>query len=263
MDSPEVVPSPPPEATVHTLFEPSTGTYQWLVACPVTKQAVVIDPVLDGRTPSASGISTTAADKILDLVRNYRYTVIRILETHSHGMATAAWYLRGQLNQMTGYMPRICTGKSIAGVQRMFQRQYRIQNAFQTSRFDAGFKDSEIFEIGKLNCQVLLLSKPRLETEKFGFVVGQNVFSGTVEGASVEPTSRRLSVLHDGHFFHPHGSRPGTPAAFTDVESRPTSSRTELSTWQHSPTELRRPSAERRLMHSYSRPHSQIHEIGV
>jgi hypothetical protein len=88
------------------------------------------------------------------------------------------------------------------------------------------------------------------------------VFSGTVEGLAVEPASKRLSLLHDGHFFHPHGSRPGTPAALADVESRPASSRTELSAWMHSPTEVGRPSVERRLMHNCSRPHSQIHEIG-
>lgn len=265
MDSPQVVESPttPTDAIVHTLFEQSTGTYQWLVACPVTKQAVVIDPVLDGKPPSNQiGISTTAADKILELVSKYRYTVVRLLETHSHGMPTSAWYLRGQLHQITGYMPRISTGKSITGVQRMFQRQYRIQNAFQTSRFDHGFKDSEVFEIGELKCQVLLVSKPG-ESEKFGFVIGKHVFTGTVEGADVEPASRRLSALHDEHFFHPHGSRPGTPAELTKMETRPASSQTEVSTWQHTPTEPRRPSVERNPIQNYSRPHSQIHEIGA
>ncbi|CZT18072.1 uncharacterized protein RCC_03910 [Ramularia collo-cygni] len=256
-------PQAPLEANVHTMFERSTGTYQWLVACPITKEAVVIDPVLDGRPPSNQiGIATTAADKILDLVMNYRYTVMRILETHSHGMPTSAWYLRGQLQQLTGHMPRICTGKSLSGVHRMFQRQYRIQNAFQSAPFDSGFQDNEVFEIGQLKCQVLLVSKP-LETEKFCFVIGRHVFSGTVEGAAVEPASRRLSVLHDGHYFHPHGSRPGTAAALTDVDSRPVSSQTELSTWEHSPTELRRASVEPKRVQTPSRPHSQIYEMGV
>lgn len=267
MDAPQAVanPSTAPEAVVHTLFEESTGTFQWLVACPNTKQAVIIDPVLDGKPPSNKiGIATTAADKILDLVSNYRYIVMRILETHSHGMPTSAWYLRGQLQQLTGYMPRVSTGKSILGVQRMFQRQYRIQNAFQTSRFDHGFTDNETFNIGELKCQVLLVSKAQ-ESEKFGYVIGPHVFSGTVEGAAVEPTLRRLSALHDGHFFHPHGSRPGTSATLTTnvEESRPVSSQTELSTWQHSPTELRRPSVERHPVPNYSRPHSQIHEVGA
>lgn len=261
MDPPEVAPTPPPEAIVHTLFEQSTGTYQWMVACPETKHAIIIDPVLDSKTRSSqSGISTTAADRILGIIKGRQYTVVRILETHSHQKSTSAWYLRGQLDQITGCMPRIDTGKSIMGVQRMFRRQYRIQDAFQSSRFDTGFKDNETFEFGKLQCRVLLFSSPTQEIKQFGFVIGSNVFCGTVDGAAAGAVSQRLSVLPPGCIVHPNDSRPST---VTETDSRPASSRTEVSTWQHSPIELRRPSMDPDMVQNYSRPRSQNHEIGA
>ncbi|KAF2722767.1 hypothetical protein K431DRAFT_221175, partial [Polychaeton citri CBS 116435] len=130
--------SPPAQARVHPLFEPSTNTWQFIVADPTSKEAVVIDPVLDqgpltsqyagisGDVEMKSKISTTAADHIVNVVVEMGYTIVRILETRvgSQTATSAAWYLRMQLLERRGRAPEIDVGKSLAGVQRMFERKY-------------------------------------------------------------------------------------------------------------------------------------------
>jgi glyoxylase-like metal-dependent hydrolase (beta-lactamase superfamily II) len=266
--SPEVVRSAS-EPFVHSLFEKSTETWTWLVADPISRDAVIIDPVLDGKSISnPRGISTTAADQLLEIIIQYRYRVLRILETHSQRQhATSAWYLRTQLQDMTGCMPRICTGKSMKGVQRMFERQYRITNPFEASLFNNGFKDGDGFDIGHIRCQVIHLSGP--DPDRFGFVIGRSVFTGSADGKTdAEPECRavkRLSAFAEGYFFHPQNSTLGA-AVMADILSRPTTARTtsDVSAWQHEPLQARQgPLGTAKAVHNYSRPRSQVHEIGV
>src|SRR5690349_1144407 len=87
---PEKHPKPaiiPPTVTmepiVHTVFEPQTSTWQYVVADPSTKTAVIIDPVLDF-DPARNSITTKSADALLALVKEKGYTVDRLLETHVH-----------------------------------------------------------------------------------------------------------------------------------------------------------------------------------
>ncbi|KAF2212748.1 hypothetical protein CERZMDRAFT_13838, partial [Cercospora zeae-maydis SCOH1-5] len=162
------------EPIIHTFYEQSTARHQYLVADPSTKEAIIIDPVLD-RNPHSPGINTTAADQILYFVKEYNYHVVRILETHAvQEHPTSAWYLRTQLRDQDGQWPRICTGKALAGVQRMFARQYGVQNFASGSRFDS-FRDGQVFAVGEMRVQCIhLLSEP----DWFGFVIGRNVFLG-------------------------------------------------------------------------------------
>lgn len=54
------------------LFEPGSSTYTYLLGCPDTRQAVLIDPVLD------------AVDRDLALVQDMGLTLAYTLETHVH-----------------------------------------------------------------------------------------------------------------------------------------------------------------------------------
>ncbi|KXS94519.1 hypothetical protein AC579_2835 [Pseudocercospora musae] len=220
------------EPEVHTFFEPTTQTWSWIVADPRSHHAVIINPVLDKGT--SAGIATTGADRILELVHHNVYHITRILETHSQRDAqTAAWYLRSQLRDKTGQAPRICTGNAIAGVQRLFARQYG--TTLGTSGFNS-FQDGQTFNIGSLTCEVLLLSEQN--PRGFAFVIGRNVFVGDVThhggrdantpAFGRDPTlMKKLSSFAQGYLFHPPGGeeRPQTSATM----------RTEVSSWQHSP----------------------------
>lgn len=241
------------EPVVHALFEHSTARWQYLIADPTTKDAIIIDPVLD-RNPYAPGIDTTAADHLLYLVRQHQYHVVRILETHSvQEHPTSAWYLRTQLRDRHGQMPRICTGKAIAGVQRMFARAYGVQDAGWSARFDS-FHDGQVFAVGEMRVQcVHLLSEP----DWFGFVIGHNVFLGKevptdmTESAAVRPTQqiplRKLARYVNDYTFHPQKQE--------DV-SRPSTNASEVSQWMHEPTAPATPRASMSMRHMMNKQHS-------
>ncbi|EMC96896.1 hypothetical protein BAUCODRAFT_147096 [Baudoinia panamericana UAMH 10762] len=163
------------EPEIHCLFEHTTRTWQYIVACPSTHRAVIIDPVLD-HNPKKDGISTVAADNIVKLVQHYGYIIERILETHSHASAASAvWYLRSQLRDM-GHEPRIAIGRSTEGIRRLFQRKYGMYDPGFTGAFDGSFSDADSFRIGELTMHCMQL--PGHTPDQIGFMCGRSVFAG-------------------------------------------------------------------------------------
>lgn len=207
---------------VHSFFETSTATWQWVVADPISRQAIIIDPVLDNndRGSSRGGIGTTAADQILQTIAHHHYHVIRILETHGQRqVATAGWYLRAQLGNVQGEMPRISTGKSLVGVRRMFARQYGIRDAGWASKFDAGFQDGERFPLGQLECEIVDISSSR-NPDRYAFVVGENVITGDANllssGGRVDNSQENAALVqrlrsYAGFCFHPGSCEEASP----------------------------------------------------
>ena len=68
---------------IQAFFDEHTFTITYLVSDPATRQAVIIDPVLDF-DPKAARTSTQSAQRVLDAVRAKGLTVEWILETHAH-----------------------------------------------------------------------------------------------------------------------------------------------------------------------------------
>jgi glyoxylase-like metal-dependent hydrolase (beta-lactamase superfamily II) len=110
------------EPIVHPIFENQTGTWQYIVACPNTRQAVIIDPVLNLNLTEFK-IETTSADELLAVAEANNYTVTRLLETHAHAdHPTAAFYLQQQLLAINQPKAPISTGRRIRQVQETFRR---------------------------------------------------------------------------------------------------------------------------------------------
>lgn len=255
MDSSEAVAAAPmdnaSEPQVHTLFEATTRSWQWIVADPSTKDAIIIDPVLD-RVPKSSGICTSAADRLLALVSQYGYRVVRILETNAQGEnRTSAWYLRTQLRDGAGNMPRICTGQAIAGVQRMFERQYRITDPGWGKHFDSSFRDGQVIPFGRLECLVVQVSEG-----SFAFVVGHNVFVGEVPQG--DAAKARLGEYMDGYFWHPDSEETRPPTMQTTVSGGWQSPRPSWSSSQRPYSPLASGKHERGLSNA---PASRIYEM--
>jgi glyoxylase-like metal-dependent hydrolase (beta-lactamase superfamily II) len=132
------------------VYEADTGSVQYVMACPDTKQAAVIDVVLNfdhraGRT------STESAQKVLDLVRDKGLTLVHILDTHPHAdhMMAAAW-----LKEQTGLPNAIgARTKDIAGLWRDY---YNMPDLDPTPFFDAFLDDGDTFQIGNLTVSVEL-----------------------------------------------------------------------------------------------------------
>jgi len=140
------------------MYEPRTGTWQYVVADPLTKKAIIIDSVLD-YDPATPKISTSTADAILSLVAQNGYHVDKIVETHAHAdHLTAASYLQNRLSrQQGGSKPAIGIGKRIRQVQELFAQRYGIAAGEYEGVFDNLFEDEETFHIGQLTAKVIHL----------------------------------------------------------------------------------------------------------
>lgn len=158
------------EPTIHDIFETVTGTWQYIVADPSTKTAVIIDPVLD-YDPAMQTITTTSADGLLSLIQNQGYKIDRILETHAHAdHLTAASYLQSRLAQIQGSRPPIGIGKRIEQVQNLFGQRYGIAKEEWSGVFDKLFEDDETFSIGELTATAIHL--PGHTPDHLGYQIG-------------------------------------------------------------------------------------------
>ncbi|KAI3533748.1 metallo-beta-lactamase superfamily protein [Colletotrichum filicis] len=165
------------EPTIHEIFEPVTGTWQYIVADPSTKAAVIIDSVLDF-DPAKNAISTQTADGLLDVVKKNGYNVVNILETHVHAdHLTASKYLQSRLREaQDGAAPKICIGRRIGVVQERFAEKYGISKDEYANAFDRLLDDDEVFEIGDLKAKAIHL--PGHTPDHMGYMIGANVFAG-------------------------------------------------------------------------------------
>ncbi|RDW66844.1 putative metallo-beta-lactamase protein [Coleophoma crateriformis] len=166
----------PQEPTIHSIFEEKTGTWQYVVADSSTRDAVIIDPVLD-YDPATQIVSARTADSLLSLTEEMGYNIVRILETHAHAdHLTAASYLQDHLTRRQGHRPPICIGKRIQGVQRLFSQVYDIPANEYEGVFDKLLDDDETFDIGNLRATAIHL--PGHTPDHLGYKIGDNVFCG-------------------------------------------------------------------------------------
>jgi glyoxylase-like metal-dependent hydrolase (beta-lactamase superfamily II) len=160
-----------PEPIIHAIFEPRTFTWQYIVADPESKVAVIIDPVLDF-DPASNTISTTTADELLSVVAEHEYVVDRVLETHAHAdHLTASKYLQVRLEKMQdGKKPKISIGKRIGEVQDRFAAKFGVDKAEYEGVFDHLLDDDEIFSVGKLAAKAVHL--PGHTPDHLGYLIG-------------------------------------------------------------------------------------------
>jgi glyoxylase-like metal-dependent hydrolase (beta-lactamase superfamily II) len=140
----------PSKPVIHAFFDEPTNTVSYVAADPATRQAAVIDPVLD-YDPNASQVDTRSVDAILRVVKENGYTIAWTLETHAH-----ADHLSGSpyIKAKTG--AKIGIGEHIKDVQRIFRPVFDATDLkTDGSDFDHLFKDGERFKIGELDAAVI------------------------------------------------------------------------------------------------------------
>jgi glyoxylase-like metal-dependent hydrolase (beta-lactamase superfamily II) len=132
-------------------FDPATSTVTWIVADPVTRQAAIVDSVLD-YDPKAGRTSTASADAIVARVQALGLSVQWLLETHAHAdHLSAAPYLKEKLGGA------IVIGEAIRTVQKTFGALFNAEPGFARdgSQFDRLVADGDRFAIGQLPVRVL------------------------------------------------------------------------------------------------------------
>lgn len=160
-----------PQVRIQAFFDEPTSTVTYLVWDPATRQAAVIDPVLDYDHRSGKA-STASADRVLDAARADDLTIAWVLETHAHAdHLSAAPYIRQRTNA------RVAIGEHIRDVQTIFRPVFNLDDVSgDGSEFDRLLKDGETLQIGQLTVEVL--HTPGHTPACVSYRIGDAVFVG-------------------------------------------------------------------------------------
>jgi glyoxylase-like metal-dependent hydrolase (beta-lactamase superfamily II) len=157
---------------VESFFDEPTNTVSHVVHDPVSREAAVIDSVLD-YDPAAGRTSFASADAIIAHVKAEGLTVTWLLETHAHAdHLSAAPYLKEHLGG------QLAIGREIIHVQNVFGKIFNEGTEFARdgSEFDRLFDDGDTFRIGGL--EAIALHVPGHTPADLAYVIGDAVFTG-------------------------------------------------------------------------------------
>jgi glyoxylase-like metal-dependent hydrolase (beta-lactamase superfamily II) len=153
-------------------FDPVTFTLTYVAFDPDSRDAVVIDPVLDF-DPTAGLTSLESARKVTAFVREQNLNVHYVLETHAHAdHLSASQWLRSELGA------KIAIGARITEVQATFKGVFDLPADFKTdgSQFDKLLHDREVLRAGSLAIEVI--ATPGHTPACVSYKAGDAVFTG-------------------------------------------------------------------------------------
>lgn len=157
---------------VRTFFDETTFTATHVVHDPSTKQAAVVDSVMNFDEPSGR-TSFAAAQLVIEYIETEALTVEWLLETHAHAdHLSAAPYLQQKLGG------KIAIGANIRTVQEVFGKIFNEGPNFARdgSQFDHLFEDGDLFSVGDL--PAIALYVPGHTPADMAYVIGDAVFVG-------------------------------------------------------------------------------------
>lgn len=136
---------------IRPFFDPATYTLTYLVWDPRTKDAIVIDPVLD-YDPLASQTSTESADQLGAAIHELGLRLRWVLETHAHADHLSSSQLLAKRFEVP-----VAIGRRITEVQQTFKHIFDLGDDFATdgSQFDKLLDDGEVLEAGSLRIEVI------------------------------------------------------------------------------------------------------------
>jgi len=137
---------------IEVFFDKTTSTLTYVVWDQTTKDAVVIDPVMDYDL-SSSTYDYKSVDKITNYLKENDLNLHFIMETHVHAdHLTGAQELKKRIPNA-----KIAIGNQISKVQETFKSFFNLGDEFRTdgSQFDRLLKDNELVEAGSLKFKTL------------------------------------------------------------------------------------------------------------
>jgi glyoxylase-like metal-dependent hydrolase (beta-lactamase superfamily II) len=136
---------------IRAFFDPATFTLTYVVHDPRTRDAVIIDPVLDF-DPVAGQTDTRSARELVAFVREHRLRVHYVLETHAHAdHLSASQFLKRELDA------RIAIGAQIKVVQETFKAVFDLGTEVRSDggQFDLLLEDGQVVDAGSLRIEVI------------------------------------------------------------------------------------------------------------
>lgn len=156
---------------VRAFFDEATFTATYLVIDPATREAAIIDAVLD-YDPATGEIATRSADAVLAAAKAEGCSITWLLDTHVHAdHLTALAYLKVKTGAKTGI------GAHVTLVQGVFGPIFAASDlATDGSSFDRLLQDGERIMIGALTVEVL--HTPGHTPACVSYRIGDAVFVG-------------------------------------------------------------------------------------
>ena len=140
-----------PAIHIEPFYDARTSTLTYVVSDPVTRDALVIDPVLD-YDPANGTTSTESADAVSTYVTRERLRVHFTLETHAHAdHLSSSQLLRHRFDA------KIAIGERIREVQATFQPIFDLPASvpIDGSQFDRLLAPGEVVRAGSLAFEVI------------------------------------------------------------------------------------------------------------
>lgn len=157
---------------IEPFFDPDTFTLTYLVYDPVSRDAIVIDPVLD-YDPASATTSTGSLEEVEAFATRERLRIHVTLETHAHAdHLSGGQYLKERFGADVGI------GARVREVQSTFRDVFDLGPSFRVDgrQFDRLFEDGETITAGTLEIEVL--STPGHTPACVSYKIGDAVFTG-------------------------------------------------------------------------------------
>ncbi len=157
---------------IKPFYDAVTFTLTFVVFDEKTRDAVVIDPVLD-YDPLGSSTSTRSVESVAAFLRKEQLTLHYVLETHAHAdhLSASQWLKKH-------FGAKVAIGERIREVQETFKGVFDLDSAFATdgSQFDRLLADGETLAAGSLAVKVI--STPGHTPACVSYLIGDAVFTG-------------------------------------------------------------------------------------
>ena len=157
---------------IETFYDLATFTLTYVVYDPRSRDAVVIDPVLD-YDPLSSATSTVSLGRLDAFLKKERLRLHWVLETHAH-----ADHLSGSQWLKRRHDAKLGIGARITEVQAVFADVFDLGDSFATdgSQFDRLFHDGERIRAGTLEIEVI--ATPGHTPACLSYLIADTVFTG-------------------------------------------------------------------------------------
>lgn len=157
---------------IKAFFDPATSTLTYVAWDETSRDAVIVDPVMD-YDPVAARVSSESADAVADFVESEGLKVHWILETHAH-----ADHISGSQILKERLGAGVVIGARITEVQAVFKEALNLGESFATdgSQFDRLLADGETLEAGTLRIEAI--NTPGHTPACVSYKIGDAVFAG-------------------------------------------------------------------------------------
>ncbi len=157
---------------IEAFYDQATYTLTYVVFDPKSRDAVVIDPVLD-YDPLSSSTATKSLEAVESFLKKEQLRLHYVLETHAH-----ADHLSGSQYLKRRFDAKVGIGARIRDVQKVFKGVFDLGPSFAAdgSQFDRLFEDGEKVAAGSLDLEIL--ATPGHTPACVSYKIGDAVFTG-------------------------------------------------------------------------------------